>query len=241
MKRVWLSWSSGKDSAWALHRLRNNNHRYRVTGLFTTIDETSQRVATHGVPRALVETQAIAAGLPLRVVPLPWPCSNDVYEAKLDRIWKEASQDGVEAIAFGDLFLVDIFRYRIALLEGTGLEPLFPLWQRPTMSLAREMIESGLRAKITCVDPEKLGAGFVGREYDSCLLEDLPQEVDPCGERGEFHSFVYAGPMFQSTLRVGLGDIVTRDAFLFADVASPDQGVGEVHGDENHLADCQRN
>ena len=182
MKRVWLSWSSGKDSAWALHQLRNSR-RYRVTGLFTTIDETSQRVATHGVPRALVEAQAATAGLPLRVVPLPWPCSNDVYEAKLDRIWKEASQDGVEAIAFGDLFLVDIFRYRIALLEGTGLEPLFPLWQRPTMSLAREMIESGLRAPITCVDPGQLDAGFVGREYDSCLLEDLPQEVDPCGER----------------------------------------------------------
>ena len=240
MKRVWLSWSSGKDSAWTLHRLRKSSG-YRVTGLFTTIDETSQQVATHRVPRTLVEAQAAAAGLPLRVVPLPWPCPNDVYEARLVPIWKEASREGVEAIAFGDLFLEDIFRYRIALLEGTGLEPLFPLWRQPTERLAREMIESGLRAKITCVDPSRLDAGFVGREYDDRLLEELPQEVDPCGERGEFHSFVYAGPMFRNALRIGLGHVVTRGAFAFAELSARDQGVGEVNADANCLADCQRN
>lgn len=217
MKQVWLSWSSGKDSAWTLNQLLKSRH-YKVTGLFTTVNEAFDRVAMHGVRRVLVEAQAAAAGLPLRLILLPWPCSNVVYEARVASIWKQASDDGVEAIAFGDLFLADVRQYRITLLEGTGLEPLFPLWHLPTPGLARTMIESGLRARITCVDPRKLHRSFAGREYDLSLLEDLPEGVDPCGERGEFHSFVYAGPMFQHQLCVAPGRIVERDNFVFADM-----------------------
>ena len=163
MKKVWISWSSGKDSAWTLHHL-NQGRRYQVTGLFTTINEAFDRVAMHGVRRALAEAQAAAAGLPLRVIPLPWPCSNAVYESRVANIWEQASDDGAQAIAFGDLFLSDVRQYRITLLENTGLGPVFPLWQMPTASLAREMIESGLEARITCVDPRKLNRSFAGRE-----------------------------------------------------------------------------
>ena len=172
----------------------------------------------HAVRRELVELQADAAGLPLWKVPLPWPCSNEEYEARMRKVCARALGEGVEAIAFGDLFLADIRAYRERQLAGTGLEPLFPVWQIPTRDLAATMMAAGLRAKITCVDPKLLPREFAGREFDTAFLNDLPAGVDPCGENGEFHSFVYAGPMFRAAIEVQVGEIVERDGFLFADL-----------------------
>ncbi len=217
MKKVWLSWSSGKDSAWALHQLRDQG-RWDVCGLFTTLNETFDRVAMHAVRRVLLEAQARAAGLPLRIIPLPWPCSNTDYERIMARIWIEATQSGVEAIAFGDLFLEDVRQYRLNQLQDTGLEAIFPLWHRPTGPLARQMIDSGLQAKLTCINPKQLSGTFAGRDFDPQLLEELPSDVDPCGENGEFHSFVYAGPMFHYPLEISVGEITEREGFVFADV-----------------------
>ena len=217
MKRVALSWSSGKDSAWTLHLLRQNPS-IEVVALITTINQEFDRVAMHAVRRELVELQADAAGLPLWKVPLPWPCSNEEYEARMREVCARALGEGVEAIAFGDLFLADIRAYRERQLAGTGLEPLFPVWQIPTRELAATMIASGLHAKITCVDPKLLPRQFAGREFDTAFLNDLPAGVDPCGENGEFHSFVYAGPMFGTPIPVELGEIVERDGFFFADL-----------------------
>lgn len=217
MKRVALSWSSGKDSAWTLHLLRQNPS-IEVVALITTINQEFDRVAMHAVRRELVELQADAAGLPLWKVPLPWPCSNEEYEARMREVCARALGEGVEAIAFGDLFLADIRAYRERQLAGTGLEPLFPVWQIPTHELAATMIAGGLRAKITCVDPKLLPREFAGREFDTAFLNDLPAGVDPCGENGEFHSFVYAGPMFGTPIPVELGEIVERDGFFFADL-----------------------
>jgi uncharacterized protein (TIGR00290 family) len=219
MKRILLSWSSGKDSAWCLHVLRQRGG-YKVAGLLTTFNEAVDRVAMHGVRRELVEQQAAAAGLPLWRVPLPWPCSNEQYESLMTQTCAKAVAEGVEGIAFGDLFLADVRAYREKQMKGTGLEPIFPVWGLPTRDLAEEMIASGMRAKLTCVDTEKLDPSFVGREFDSALLSDLPEEVDPCGERGEFHSFVYAGPMLAATLTVSVGETLVRDQFVFADVIS---------------------
>jgi uncharacterized protein (TIGR00290 family) len=217
LKRVALSWSSGKDSAWTLHLLRQNPS-IEVVALITTINQEFDRVAMHAVRRELVELQADAAGLPLWKVPLPWPCSNEEYEARMREVCARALGEGVEAIAFGDLFLADIRAYRERQLAGTGLEPLFPVWQIPTHELAATMIAGGLRAKITCVDPKLLPRQFAGREFDTAFLNDLPAGVDPCGENGEFHSFVYAGPMFGAPIPVELGEIVERDGFFFADL-----------------------
>ena len=217
MKKVWLSWSSGKDSAWSLHRLQEEA-KYEACGLFTTINEAFDRVAMHAVRRILVEAQAQATGLPLYTIPLPWPCSNRVYEEIMARFCSEAHAAGAKAFAFGDLFLEDIRQYRINQLKNTLLEPIFPLWRLPTRTLAQEMIDSGLRAKLTCVNPRCLSSDFAGRDFDSELLAALPQGVDPCGENGEFHSFVYAGPMFHYPLDVCLGSITERDGFVFADV-----------------------
>jgi uncharacterized protein (TIGR00290 family) len=217
LKRVALSWSSGKDSAWTLHLLRQNPS-IEVVALITTINQEFDRVAMHAVRRELVELQADAAGLPLWKVPLPWPCSNEEYEARMREVCARALGEGVEAIAFGDLFLADIRAYRERQLAGTGLEPLFPVWQIPTHELAATMIAGGLRAKITCVDPKLLPREFAGREFDTAFLNDLPAGVDPCGENGEFHSFVYAGPMFGTPIPVELGEIVERDGFFFADL-----------------------
>ncbi len=217
MKRVALSWSSGKDSAWSLHLLRQNPG-LQVVALITTLNEQFDRVAMHAVRRELLEAQADSAGLPLWPVPLPWPCSNEQYEDRMRQVCRRALDEGIQAIAFGDLFLADIRAYREKQLAGTGLEPIFPVWQLPTGELAAAMLKAGLRAKITCIDPKVLSPGFAGRDFDSVFLEDLPATVDPCGENGEFHSFVYDGPMFRTPVAVQVGEIVERDGFVFADL-----------------------
>jgi uncharacterized protein (TIGR00290 family) len=216
LKRALLSWSSGKDSAWALHRMRGRD--VEIAGLLTTFNEAAGRVAMHAVRRTLVEAQAAAAGLPLRSVPLPWPCSNQQYEGLMAEACRAAVADGFEAVVFGDLFLRDIRAYRERALAGSGLEPIFPLWEIPTSELAREMIRDGLRARITCVDKKALDASFAGREFDLALLADLPAAADPCGENGEFHTFAYAGPMFREPIPVSAGELRDADGFVFADL-----------------------
>jgi uncharacterized protein (TIGR00290 family) len=215
-KRVLLSWSSGKDCAWALHVLRQQPD-IDVVGLLTTLNAEFDRVAMHGTRRSMLEAQAEAAGLPLWTVPLPWPCSNEIYEQRMTEACDRAVRERIEAIAFGDLFLRDVRAYRERQLAGTGLEPIFPLWQIPTDELARTMIAGGLRAKLVCVDSRQLPASFAGRNFDADLLRDLPAQVDPCGERGEFHSCVYDGPMFTKPIELESGEIVDRDGFIFAD------------------------
>ncbi len=215
--QILLAWSSGKDSAFSLHVLRTRAD-VQVVGLLTTFNETHDRVAMHAVRRSLLEAQAAAAGLPLHVVPIPSPCPNEVYEAAMTRALDAARAQGVEGVAFGDLFLEDIRRYREERLRDTGLVPLFPLWGRPTAELAKEMIGSGLRARLTCVDPRVLPVEFAGREFDDALLRDLPSGVDPCGENGEFHTFTWAGPMFRQPIPVVLGETVVREGFAFADL-----------------------
>jgi len=217
MKRVLLSWSSGKDSAWALHLLRQQPN-VEVVALLTTFNTAADRVAMHAVRRTLVKMQAERAGLPLWEIELPWPCSNDDYECRMRAVVERALAEGVDAVAFGDLFLEDIRAYRVKQLAGTALEPLFPVWGIPTGELAQQMIAGGVRAKLTCVDPAKLDPSFAGREFDAALLRDLPDGIDPCGENGEFHSFVYAAPVFSSAIAVEAGEVVTRDNFVFADV-----------------------
>ena len=218
MKRTLLSWSSGKDSAWSLYLLRQQNE-HEIVGLLTTFNQAANRVAMHAVRRSLVEAQARTAGIPLWDVDLPQPCSNEDYESIMKQTCKAAVQSGIECIAFGDLFLTDIRAYREKQLENSGLQPIFPVWGTPTAKLAHSMIKSGVHAKLTCVDPKRLSPEFVGREFDEQLLSDLPPEVDPCGENGEFHTFVYAGPMFGHNLSVEVGEIVSRDGFVFADLS----------------------
>ncbi len=191
---------------------------YQVVGLLTTLNAAFDRVAMHSTRRALVEAQAAAAGLPLHTVPLPWPCSNKQYEAAMRKACDTSVAAGIEAMAFGDLFLEDIRRYRIEKLAGTGLDPVFPVWGLDTRRLAEEMIDGGLRARIVCVDPKKLPAEFAGRDFDAAFLRDLPAGVDPCGENGEFHTAVYAGPMFREPIPIESGEVVERDGFVFADV-----------------------
>ena len=191
---------------------------YDIAGLITTINSAFDRVAMHSSRRSLVEKQADAAGLPLIRVPLPWPCSNADYECAMKTVCDQAIAQGVEAIAFGDLFLEDIRAYRERQLKDTGLTPLFPLWRLPTDALARDMIAGGLRAKLVCIDPKKLSPEFAGRDFDEQLLRDFPAGVDPCGENGEFHSFVYAGPMFSREIPVTVGERVQRDGFWYADL-----------------------
>jgi uncharacterized protein (TIGR00290 family) len=217
MKRTLLSWSSGKDSAWSLHLLQQQNE-YEIVGLLTTFNQVANRVAMHAVRRSLVEAQAKAAGIPLWGVDLPQPCSNADYEHIMKETCETAVQSGLDHIAFGDLFLADIRAYREKQLENSGLQPIFPVWGMPTPELAHSMIKSGLRAKLTCVDPNRLAPGFVGREFDEQLLSEFPPDIDPCGENGEFHTFVYAGPMFGHSLSVEVGEIVSRDGFVFADL-----------------------
>jgi uncharacterized protein (TIGR00290 family) len=212
-----LSWSSGKDSAWALHVLRGEG-RCDVAGLITTINQAADRVAMHAVRRQLLLEQAAAAELPLWEVPIPSPCSNEQYEAAMRDLVARAEAESVEAVAFGDLFLEDIRSYRERQLAATKLTPLFPLWGRDTALLAREMIAGGLRARITCVDPRQIAPSFAGREFDAALLDELPPACDPCGERGEFHTFAYAGPMFRHAMAIESGVVVERDGFVFADL-----------------------
>jgi uncharacterized protein (TIGR00290 family) len=232
MKRILLSWSSGKDAAWSLHVLRQRGE-YEVVGLLTTFNEEADRVAMHAVRRELVEQQAAATGLPLWVVPLPWPCSNEQYELLMAQACAKAVREGITGIAFGDLFLEDVRAYREKQMKGTGLEPIFPVWGMPTSSLAQEMIAAGMRAKLTCIDSAKLDRRFAGSEFDAELLSTLPAEVDPCGERGEFHSFVYAGPMLNGELPVSVGGTVVRDQFVFADLISREaiRGNESIRGD----------
>jgi uncharacterized protein (TIGR00290 family) len=212
-----LSWSTGKDSAWALHLLRQRAD-IELVGLVTTINAAFGRVAMHGVRRALVEAQAEAAGLPLHVLPIPYPCPNETYEAVMGEFVARQIAEGVEAMAFGDLFLEDIRRYRETKLAGTGITPLFPVWGLDTARLARDMISAGLVAHIACLDPRKLPASLAGRRFDLDLLAELPAGVDPCAENGEFHTFACAGPMFRRPIPVTVGEPVTRDGFVFCDL-----------------------
>lgn len=212
-----LSWSSGKDSAWSLHVLRERGEM-DVVGLLTTVNEAHDRVAMHAVRSELLRRQAEAADLELFVVPLPWPCTNEEYERRMRDALDRAKEHGIEHVAFGDLFLADVRRYREERLNGTGISPLFPLWGIPTPDLARAMLAGGLRARLTCVDPKKLAPEFAGRDFDAALLGDLPASVDPCGENGEFHSFAFAGPMFRGPIAIRTGQVVERDGFVFADV-----------------------
>jgi uncharacterized protein (TIGR00290 family) len=223
--KVLLSWSSGKDSAWTLHVLRQDADAH-VGALLTTFNEAANRVAMHAVRRDLVEAQAAAADLPLWAVNIPSPCPNDVYEARMRIAMTRAHAEGFTHVAFGDLFLEDVRRYREERLAGTGLVPIFPLWHRPTDRLAREMLSAGLGAIVTCVDPRHLDRSFAGRRYDAGFLAALPGTVDPCGERGEFHTFCDRGPMFSRAITVVGGEIVERDGFVFADARSADQRNG---------------
>ncbi len=216
--RALLAWSSGKDSAWSLQVLREGDE-VEVVGLLTTINEAFDRVAMHAVRRELLQAQAEAVGLPVWPVPIPWPCSNEQYDAAMTAVLARARQAGIEKVAFGDLFLEDVRRYREERLHGTGIEPLFPIWGVPTRTLADRMIGSGLRARLTCVDPKQLDPAFVGREFDAALLSELPAAVDPCGERGEFHTLAYDGPMFRRPVSLRAGEVVARDGFVFADFA----------------------
>lgn len=215
--KILLSWSSGKDSAWALHLL-NQTHPGAVGGLLTTVNEAVDRVAMHAVRRDVLEAQAAAAGIPLRVVPIPHPCPNEIYEERMRVAVESAVREGFTHAAFGDLFLEDVRRYREDRLAGTGLTTLFPVWGIPTPELAEQMIDGGLRARLACVDTRVLDASFVGREWDRALLRELPAGVDPCGEKGEFHTCVYAGPMFKEPLDLEPGEIVTREPFTWADL-----------------------
>jgi uncharacterized protein (TIGR00290 family) len=219
MKKVLLSWSSGKDSVWALHLLRQQPD-IEVAALLTSFNSAAGRVAMHAVRRTLVDAQAAHTGIPQWTVDLPWPCSNAEYEERMRGVWQRAFTAGITAVAFGDLFLQDIRDYRERQLLGTGLDPLFPVWGIPTAQLARDMIAAGVKAIITCVDPAQVDRTFAGRDFDQTLLDSLPPGVDPCGENGEFHTFVYDAPVFSSPIEVRMGEIVERDGFVFADVLS---------------------
>ncbi|HZM96001.1 MAG TPA: hypothetical protein VFB92_21410 [Vicinamibacterales bacterium] len=216
--KILLSWSSGKDSAWALHVL-NTKHPDAVAALLTTVNEAVDRVAMHAVRRDVLAAQARMAGRPLRVVPIPHPCPNEVYEARMAAAVADAVADGFTHVAFGDLFLEDVRRYREERLAGTGLEPIFPVWGVPTARLAEDMIAHGLQARISCVDTRVLDRAFAGRAFDRSLLSDLPPGIDPCGENGEFHTCVTAGPMFTDALDLELGETVTREPFVWADLS----------------------
>jgi uncharacterized protein (TIGR00290 family) len=218
--KVLMSWSSGKDSAWALHILRQDP-AVEVGALLTTFNDAADRVAMHAVRRSLVEAQAAAVDLPLWPVRIPSPCPNDVYEAAMRDAVTRARAEGFTHVAFGDLFLEDVRRYRETRLDGTGLAPLFPIWGRPTRALADSMLQAGLRATLTSVDPRQIDKHFAGRPFDEALLGELPASADPCGERGEFHTFCWAGPMFARPIPVATGAIVERDGFVFADVNAP--------------------
>lgn len=217
MKKTLLSWSSGKDSAWTLYTLQQRRD-VELLGLVTTVNQTHQRVAMHAVRLVLLKQQAAAANLPLHIINIPHPCSNENYNQAMDGFFDSIQQIGATHMAFGDLFLEDIRQYREENLKGTGLTPMFPLWLEPTEKLAQKMIDAGLKTRITCIDPNKLSANFAGREFNQQFLDDLPDGIDPCGENGEFHSFTYAGPMFKKPINISTGDVVEREGFIFADL-----------------------
>jgi uncharacterized protein (TIGR00290 family) len=215
--RTLISWSSGKDSAFALHEVRRAG-THDVVGALTTVTETFERVSIHGVRQDILRAQCEAAGLPQIIVPIPYPCPNEIYEARMGDTIARAVADGITHMIFGDLFLQDIRAYREQKLAGTGITPLFPLWDRPTRPLAQAMIDSGLQARLATVDLKKLPAEFAGRKFDTQLLADLPEGVDPCGENGEFHTCVVAGPMFSHPLNVATGECVERDGYAYRDL-----------------------
>lgn len=212
-----MSWSSGKDSAFALHEAQRSG-TIEICGLLTTLSAAYDRVAMHGVRNALLDRQAAALDLPVLKVNLPSPCSNDIYEAQMEIACAHIRAQAIDRIVFGDLFLEDLRAYRIEKLAAQDMQAVFPLWKRNTASLAREMIDSGIVAHITCVDPRRLDGTFAGRRFDAAFLRDLPRDVDPCGENGEFHTVVSGGPMFSAPIPVTVGDIVARDGFIFADI-----------------------
>lgn len=215
--KAWLSWSTGKDSAWALHVTRQRGE-VEVVALLTTVNTQFQRVAMHAVRETLLNAQARAAGLPLIKVPIPYPCPNAQYEKAMEEAMSQARAAGVYHVVFGDLFLEDIRKYREEKLAACGMQPLFPIWGLETQGLARQMVEAGLRAYVTCVDPKKLARDFCGRVYDGRFLTDLPAGIDLCGENGEFHTFAFAGPVFRAPVSAQVGEIVERDGFVFADL-----------------------
>jgi len=223
MGKILLGWSSGKDSAWTLHVLRQQGAN--VGGLLTTLNEAAGRVAMHGVRRSLLEEQAAAAGVALWQVALPWPCTNEAYEAAMAETCRRAVAEGFDEMAFGDLYLRDVRAYRERQLAGSGLRPVFPLWEIATDGLAREMMAGGLRARLACVDTAALGEEFAGREFDEGLLGVLPAGVDPCGENGEFHTFAYGGPMFGREIRCEVGERHWFERFLYVDLVG--QGGSE--------------
>jgi uncharacterized protein (TIGR00290 family) len=229
MRRVLLSWSSGKDSAWVLYLMRQIPG-VQVVALLTAFNRSASRVAMHAVRRTLVEAQAERARLPLWSVELPSPCSNLMYEELMNAIWVRAVAEGITDIAFGDLFLRDVRAYREQQLHGTGISPVFPIWKLPTDRLAAEIMQAGLKAKVTCVDPATLDRSFAGREFDKDFLDSLPPSVDPCGENGEFHTFVYDSPVFSRPIAVEAGETSERDGFVFADVLSKEP----EHGSESN-------
>jgi uncharacterized protein (TIGR00290 family) len=216
-RRTWLSWSSGKDSAWALQHLRRDPE-IEVAGLFCTINREFARVAMHAVRVELLKRQAQNAGLPMQLIPIPHPCSDAEYAAIMKRFVLKTKKQGIECFAFGDIFLEDIRLYREKNLAGSGIAPLFPLWGMETKKLSAEMVSGGLRAIITCVDPKRLSADFAGREYEESFLQQLPAAVDPCGENGEFHTFAFDGPMFKKPVKVAIGETICRDGFIFTDL-----------------------
>jgi uncharacterized protein (TIGR00290 family) len=219
VSKTLLAWSSGKDSAWTLHVLRSQG--VEVQALLTTLNEEAGRVAMHGVRQALLEAQAEAAGVPVWQVPLPWPCTNEDYQVRMADACRRAVAEGFDTIAFGDLFLRDVREYREQQLAGSGLRPVFPLWEIPTATLARQMIDAGLRARLSCIDTQALDSRFAGREFDAALLSDLPPSADPCGENGEFHTFAYAGPMFRAPIPVETGELREIGRFVYADLLCP--------------------
>jgi uncharacterized protein (TIGR00290 family) len=229
--RTLVSWSSGKDSAWLVHVLRRRPD-VELVGLLTTVNEVFGRVAMHAVRIELLQAQAEALSLPLWQIPIPSPCPNAVYERAMASAVKRAVDQGITHMAFGDLFLEDVRRYREERLAGTGLTPIFPLFGSDTAALAREMVDAGLGARLTCIDPKVLDRSFAGREFDAKLLGDLPPSIDPCGERGEFHSFAYRGPMFGRAIPVESGVVVERDGFVFADLLLGDaaRAIGPADG-----------
>jgi uncharacterized protein (TIGR00290 family) len=212
-----IAWSSGKDSAWALHEIRHAGD-YEVVGALTTVTDTFARVSMHGVREDLLAAQLAAAELEPIIVRIPYPCSNETYEREMAAAIATAKTRGVTHIVFGDLFLQDIRAYREKQLAGSGITPLFPLWQKPTDALAREMIAAGLEAHLAVVDLKKLPIDFAGRPFNRALLNELPAGIDPCGENGEFHTFVLAGPMFKGKIAVQVGETLERDGFAFADL-----------------------
>jgi len=212
-----IAWSSGKDSAWALHEARRQAE-FDIVGALTTVTDAFARVSMHGVREELLRAQLDAAGLPAAVVRIPYPCPNEIYEREMAAAMQDARVRGVTHIIFGDLYLEDVRAYREKNLAGTGVTPVFPLWGLPTGQLARDMIEAGVEANLAVVDLKKLPASFAGRRFDVALIGALPAGSDPCGENGEFHTFVSAGPMLAYKITVRVGETVERDGFAFADL-----------------------